>query len=141
MILGFFKDDRATGRIIGNALPVMVIAVVLIWYFWKKRRPKWNREQVTYAVTYSLPLIPHGISQVILSQFDRIMIKSVMIRSEVQRQESTVLGTIFFQSSMSRQIRWTMSGDRGFTSRCSRKSMRRSEDRAANTHLECYCFL
>ena len=33
LILGFFKDDRATGRIIGNALPVMVIAVVLIWYF------------------------------------------------------------------------------------------------------------
>ena len=23
LILGFFKDDRATGRIIGNALPVM----------------------------------------------------------------------------------------------------------------------
>ena len=82
LILGFFKDDRATGRIIGNALPVMVIAVVLIWYFWKKRRPKWNREQVTYAVTYSLPLIPHGISQVILSQFDRIMIKSMIGSAE-----------------------------------------------------------
>lgn len=39
LILGFFKDDRATGRIIGNALPVMVIAVVLIWYFWKKEDP------------------------------------------------------------------------------------------------------
>ena len=82
LILGFFKDDRATGRIIGNALPVMAIAVVLIWYFWKKRRPKWNREQVTYAVTYSLPLIPHGISQVILSQFDRIMIKSMIGSAE-----------------------------------------------------------
>lgn len=31
---------------------------------------------------YSLPIVPHGISQVLLSQFDRIMIRAIVGNSE-----------------------------------------------------------
>ncbi|MDD6305425.1 MAG: oligosaccharide flippase family protein [Clostridiales bacterium] len=78
LILTVFKEDRATGRIFGNALPLAVISLVLIWYFWKQKRPSLNREYAGFALRYSLPMIPHGISQVVLSQFDRIMIKSMI---------------------------------------------------------------
>lgn len=77
-ILTIFKKDAATGRIFGNALPLAVISVVLIGYFWKQSRPKWNKNYAGFALRYSLPMIPHGISQVVLSQFDRIMIKSMI---------------------------------------------------------------
>lgn len=77
-IVAVFPEDRATGRILGNALPVAVIAIVLVWYFWRQARPKYCPEYAKYAIRYSVPLIPHGISQVILSQFDRIMIKNII---------------------------------------------------------------
>lgn len=77
-ILGVFPEERATGRILGNALPVIIIAVAIIRYFWRQAKPKFYPEYAKYAIRYSIPLIPHGISQVILSQFDRIMIKSII---------------------------------------------------------------
>ena len=72
------KEDRATGRILGNAIPVVIIAVVIIWYFWRKECPRMNGKYAKYALTYSLPLVPHGLSQVLLSQFDRVMIKHMI---------------------------------------------------------------
>lgn len=77
-ICTIFKNDRATGRILGNAIPVIIIAVVIIWYFWRKERPRLNGGYAKYALTYSLPLVPHGLSQVLLSQFDRVMIKHMI---------------------------------------------------------------
>lgn len=77
-IIWVFPEDRATGRILGNALPVALIGVVIIRYFFKQAKPKFDAEYTKYAIRYSVPLIPHGISQVILSQFDRIMIKNLI---------------------------------------------------------------
>lgn len=78
LIMTVFRNDRATGRILGNVIPVAIIACVIIWYFWRKAAPRFNIKYTKFAVSYSLPLIPHGISQVILAQFDRIMIKELI---------------------------------------------------------------
>lgn len=78
LIMTVFRNDRATGRILGNVVPVAVIACVIIWYFWRKAAPRFDLKYTKFAVSYSLPLIPHGISQVILAQFDRIMIKELI---------------------------------------------------------------
>lgn len=78
LILTFCNENRAAGRIMGNALPVVVIACVIIWYFWRQKKPVFRAEYAKYAVRYSIPLIPHGISQVVLSQFDRIMIQNMV---------------------------------------------------------------
>lgn len=78
LIMTVFRNDRATGRILGNVIPVAVIACVIIWYFWRKAAPRFDLKYTKFAVSYSLPLIPHGISQVILAQFDRIMIKELI---------------------------------------------------------------
>lgn len=78
LIMTVFRNDRAMGRILGNVIPVAVIACVIIGYFWRKAAPRFNIKYTKFAVSYSLPLIPHGISQVILAQFDRIMIKELI---------------------------------------------------------------
>lgn len=78
LIMTVFRNDRAMGRILGNVIPVTVIACVIIWYFWRKAAPRFDLKYTKFAVSYSLPLIPHGISQVILAQFDRIMIKELI---------------------------------------------------------------
>lgn len=82
LILTVFKDDRATGRIAGNALPVILIAVALICYFWKKAKPVFQKEYIKFGLTYSLPSIPQGICELLISQFDRLMIKHMIGDSE-----------------------------------------------------------
>jgi O-antigen/teichoic acid export membrane protein len=82
LILTVFRDRRAEGRIIGNVIPVFLIAVFIILSFWRKQKPRFKAEYAGFALRYSLPLIPHGISQVILAQFDRLMIKGMIGESE-----------------------------------------------------------
>lgn len=46
--------------------------------FFRKAKPAYNREYWKFGIRYSLPVVPHGISQVLLAQFDRIMIRSMV---------------------------------------------------------------
>lgn len=77
LILTVFNNSRAMGRIVGSSVTIAVIAVFLVADMWRKARPKYNKEYWKFGIKYSLPIIPHGISQVLLSQFDRIMIRSL----------------------------------------------------------------
>lgn len=71
-----FTEHREIGRIIGTALPLLIIAVYITHYFGRRSNYRVNIQMAKYAVKYSAPVIIHGISQIILSQFDRIMIKN-----------------------------------------------------------------
>lgn len=82
LILTIFKSSRLNGRIIGTALPLICIAIYVVIYFFKKCRPLINLDYWKFAIRYSVPIIPHGISQVILSSFDRIMIKDIIGAAE-----------------------------------------------------------
>lgn len=78
LILTVFSEDRAMGRIIGSVVPLFVISLILLLTFYRKARPKPNREFWKFGVKYSLPIVPHGISQVLLGQCDRIMILNMV---------------------------------------------------------------
>lgn len=82
LIVTVFKENRSDGRIIGIFLPSFFIAVGIVHYFWKQSKPKISGKYWEYALKYSLPLIPHGISQVLLSSFDRVMIQNMIGKSE-----------------------------------------------------------
>lgn len=82
LILIIFSEAKYYGRILGTALPVLALGVYIIIYFFRKARPKIKLSYWKYGLNYSLPIIPHGISQVVLAQFDRIMITSMVGRSE-----------------------------------------------------------
>lgn len=75
LILTVCRDTAYLGRTIGTAFPVILIAGYIMYYFWKKAPYKMNTSYWKYGVRYSLPIIPHGVSQILLTQFDRIMIK------------------------------------------------------------------
>ena len=75
LILGVFKNETYLGRILGTAIPLVIIASTLLICFFRKARPVYNREFVGFGLSYSLPLVPHGLSQVLLAQFGRIIIQ------------------------------------------------------------------
>lgn len=78
LIMTVFSMRRGIGRIVGTVLPKLAISIYIIVILWKKNKPKINYEQAKYALTYSIPIIPHGISQVILASSDKIMIASIV---------------------------------------------------------------
>lgn len=73
-----FRDKRDTARILGTTLTLFVISLVILGVFYRKAKPAYNREYWKFGIKYSLPIVPHGISQVLLAQFDRIMIRSMV---------------------------------------------------------------
>lgn len=78
LILTLFEKSRLFGRILGIAIPVAGISVYIVTYFFKRSIPRINIQYWKYAIRFSAPIIPHGISQVILASFDRIMIRNII---------------------------------------------------------------
>ncbi len=75
LIFTVFSEKREYGRIAGSTIILFVIAVTLLIVFYKKSRPSYCGKYWNFALRYSIPIVPHGISQVLLAQSDRIMIQ------------------------------------------------------------------
>lgn len=82
MILTVFRNERDLGRIIGTVIPISSIALVLLCQMYHRARPKFSKKFWKFALIYSLPIVPHGISQVLLGQCDRIMISNMIGNAE-----------------------------------------------------------
>lgn len=72
-----FSTDRYMARIAGMALVSAIVIVMVLGRFWRAARPRYNKEYWSFGIRYSLPIVPHGISQVLLSSADRVMINSI----------------------------------------------------------------
>lgn len=75
LVCTVFSDTRYLGRALGTMIPLLLIAIYILWMLYRNARPRVNREYWKYGLKISLPIVPHGLSQLILAQFDRIMIK------------------------------------------------------------------
>ena len=73
-----FKNNVVLGRVFGVTISLGMIATYVLVSFYKKSIPRPVKEYWNFGVKYSLPIIPHGVSQLLLSEFDRIMINSMV---------------------------------------------------------------
>ena len=74
LIAFVFQKDKYIGRILGSTIAIVVVAVSIIVEFLKREKPCKDLSLLKWGVKYSIPIIPHGLSQIVLNQFDRIMI-------------------------------------------------------------------
>lgn len=74
----FLSSDRYLGKIWAS----LIIGSIFSIYFLFKLRDSiifsLNKVHIKYIVSYSFPLIPYSLSNVILAQFDRIMINNIV---------------------------------------------------------------
>ena len=75
LILFVFPNERYYGRIIGSAIPLIIIGICVSVYIFKKGKTLFNKKYWKYGLMMGIPLVPHVISQSLLSQFDRVMIQ------------------------------------------------------------------
>ncbi len=78
LILTILSDHRADARIIGAAVPMILIGGYVFYTEGKKAKFAYNKAMAKYAVLFGIPLIWHYLSQQIASQSDRIMISSMV---------------------------------------------------------------
>ena len=81
LMLTLFKDDAFFGRVVGSVVPITVVAAIILGAFFKKAKPSMNNEYCKFGLKYSLPLIPHGLSQIVLAQFGKIVIQKTISNS------------------------------------------------------------
>ena len=78
LMLTIFNTQRYMGRIIGTVLPMFIISAVIAINFLREKKPGNRKIYAKWGLKYSVPIVFHGLSQVILSQFDRIMIRNMI---------------------------------------------------------------
>ena len=76
------KEDKYYGRIYSQLIVTILLMVAIGIFYKKKIEFKTKLEHLKYSLSYSLPLIPHELSGLILSQFDRIMINNMVGSAE-----------------------------------------------------------
>ncbi len=73
-LISSINDNKYLGRVYSYALVMTVVACFYLIYYLFKGRTFYKREYWKYALGFSIPIIFHSLSTVILSQADRIMI-------------------------------------------------------------------
>lgn len=78
LILTLCRGQGYLGRILGTLIPAVLVGLYVIVRLWRQHRPRASRAYWRYGMAISLPTVPHGLSQLLLNQFDRIMIKTMI---------------------------------------------------------------
>lgn len=73
-----WPENQYLARTLGSIVPLLLIAVYILIRLFRTAAPRVSRTYWKYGLKFSLPLIPHGLSQILLSQFDRIMIQNTV---------------------------------------------------------------
>jgi len=68
------------GRIVGQLIAFMVLAIVAIWVFAKGKyvELKYNNTYVKKALTFGVPLIPHSLSGIAVGLIDQVFITNMV---------------------------------------------------------------
>ena len=74
----FPSEFRYFGKIYGSAIAIILIAACATVYFIKGSWYRFNFRYVKFCLPVSIPLIFHGLSQIVLSQSDRIMLQHML---------------------------------------------------------------
>lgn len=81
-IVFIFQNNKYYGRILGAAIPTVLIAMVIFVKIVQKSREQLKWEYIIYSLRLSVPLIPHHLSGIVLSQADKIMISNMIGKAE-----------------------------------------------------------
>lgn len=104
----YSPETSYVGRIIGSVVPLALISLYIILRSFISAKPKISKTYWKYGLAISLPLIPHGLSQILLNQCDRIMIKNMVGDSEAGLYSLAYnIATLFFVLITSVDTAWT----------------------------------
>lgn len=76
LILGVFpKEKNYLGRVIGLAIPYFLSGIILYFYFLFRGKTTFNKEYWRFCLPLAIPLLFHGLSQIILAQTSKLALQ------------------------------------------------------------------
>lgn len=78
LVLSLYDNQRYMGRIIGGTISYSIVTFYILFRLYRRSMPKVNIQYWKYGLKIGVPVVPHGLAQVLLLQFDRIMINSII---------------------------------------------------------------
>lgn len=82
LIMVVMRDNKYYGRILGAATPTILIALIVFIKLIKRSGIQLKADYIKYSLRLSVPLIPHHLSGIVLSQADKIMISGMIGKAE-----------------------------------------------------------
>lgn len=76
MMFTLFEKNRYVGRVVGSSGAFILIGLLIYFAIMFRGKTLFNKEYWNFSLKIAIPLIPHALSNVLLSQFDRIMVNS-----------------------------------------------------------------
>lgn len=76
-VLNIDKNKQVEARAFSVVMIGLVIFVPIFILMLKKGRNYYSQKYWLYALKFNLPLVPHYLSQIVLNESDRLMIKSI----------------------------------------------------------------
>lgn len=73
-----FDTNKFYGLVLGSAIPVILTGFILFFLVMRQGKFLVSKEMYSYGIKLGTPLISHSLSQVVLAQFDRIMILNLV---------------------------------------------------------------
>ena len=107
LILTAFRSERYLGRVLGTLISSGIVTAYILFRIFQRARPRINTEFWRYGLKISLPIVPHGLSQILLSSFDRLMIKAQIGDTQAGIYSfAYTVGTIFTVVGSSLDTAW-----------------------------------
>ena len=78
VLILLMKGNEDEGRILGMGLPYVIIGSVFCIFYMRNIGKNFDKAMLHYIVSLSTPMIFHGLSALILSQSDRLMIAEMI---------------------------------------------------------------
>lgn len=100
-ILGFGPEKKYVGRILGTAIPNILLGAAILFIIVSHGRTLYDRAYWKYCLRISLPLVPSALFVAVLGQSDRLMLNWFISYEAVGLYTLTfnftnILGTIWF---------------------------------------------
>ncbi|MCR4591454.1 MAG: oligosaccharide flippase family protein [Lachnospiraceae bacterium] len=78
VLMVYFCKDKLFARIIGGEVPDIIIYVIVFIILMVKGRKLYCAEYWKFAASYSIPIIPHLLSNILLGSSDKVMIRNMI---------------------------------------------------------------
>lgn len=80
LLIHCFPNDRKfLGRVYGTVVPYVALSVVMWLLFFLKKPTRLHKKYCKYSLVMGLPIVFHSLSQNILGQSDRVMMRQIGI--------------------------------------------------------------
>ena len=78
LMLTVFNNERLFGRVLGASLSMVAVGLFVIGRLWLLKQPTISRTYWSFGLRYSIPVVFHGLFQMVLMQTGTIIIQKMV---------------------------------------------------------------